>query len=265
MIAQGPGRWSAVGSDPLDALLRPGTIEIALQPVMELTARGHALWGVECLARGPAGTPFADSHEMFEYVRRRGAEIRLDRACFREAVRAVRALPGSPRCSVNVHARTLADDGRFPAFVLEELRKARLSPRTFALEVTAPRDLTPALLEAVAQLRSVGISIGIDDIGLANLDYERLPECQPDYLKIDRCFVRGSPPDLRQVMLESAAGLGQAMGALTVAQGVDTAADLDAVRNQGISLVQGNLAGEPMSAMELVATGLLHGSVAACA
>jgi EAL domain-containing protein (putative c-di-GMP-specific phosphodiesterase class I) len=144
-----------VGSDPLDALLRPGTLEIALQPVVELTVRGSVLWSVECLARGPAGTPFADSHEMFEYVRRRGAEIRMDRACFREAVRAVRALPGSPRCSVNVHARTLADDGRFPAFVLEELRQARLSPRRFTLEVTAPRDLTPALLEAVAQLRSV--------------------------------------------------------------------------------------------------------------
>jgi EAL domain-containing protein (putative c-di-GMP-specific phosphodiesterase class I) len=66
-------------------------------------------------------------------------------------------------------------------------------------------------------------------------------------------------------MLESAAGLGQAMGALTVAQGVDTAGDLDAVRGQGIRLVQGDLAGEPMSAMELVATRLLHGSAAACA
>jgi EAL domain-containing protein (putative c-di-GMP-specific phosphodiesterase class I) len=265
MDQRGAGVWCAVGGDPLDLLLRPGTLGIALQPVLELTRRGPALWSVECLARGPAGTPFADPHEMLQYVRRRGAEIRMDRACVREAVRASRALPGTPRCSINVHARTLADDRRFPAFVLDELRQARLSPRGFSLEIMAPRDLSPALLDGLAQLRAVGISIGVDDVGLSGLDYEGLIECEPDYLKIDRCFVRGSlPDDLRQVMLESVVGLAEAMNAAILAQGIDAEADLDAVRRHGIRLVQGNLLAEPMTAMELVATGLLHGNAAAC-
>jgi EAL domain-containing protein (putative c-di-GMP-specific phosphodiesterase class I) len=164
-----------------------------------------------------------------------------------------------------VHARTLSDDRHFPGFVLDELRRVGLSPRSLSVELLVPRDLSPALLDALAQLRAVGISIGIDDVGLSSTDYEGLVECQPDYLKIDRCFVRTSlPDDLRDVMLESVVRLGQGIGAATIAEGVETRGELDAVRRQGIRLVQGNLMAAPMTATQLIATGLLQGNVAAC-
>jgi len=252
-----------VGEEPLGALLRPGGLLTFFQPIVEVTSRGNALWSVECLTRAPDVLPFASAREMFAYVRQCGAEIPMDRACIREALRSASTLGGVPRFCLNVHARTLADDRHFATFVAAELRRAGISPRRVAIEVLAPGDLTPALLEAIEQLRSMGIAIGIADAGLSTTDYEGLVECRPDYLKVDRCFVRRGPPDdLRDVVLESVVRLAEGIGAAVVAQGVETADELDAVLRQGILIVQGHLFGAAVAPENLERSGLLQ--TAAC-
>ena len=258
-------RWSAVGEEPLGALLRPGGLVTLFQPIVEVTSRGNALWSVECLTRAPDVAPFASAREMFAYVRQCGAEIPMDRACIREALRSATVLPGVPRFCLNVHARTLADDRHFSSFLVNELRRAGMSPRRIALEMLAPRDLTPALLEAIEQLRSIGIAVGVGDAGLSTTDYEGLVECRPDYLKVDRCFVRRGPPDdLREVVLECVVRLAEGIGAAVVAQGVEAAEELDAVLRQGILIVQGHLFGAASTAENLERSGLLQRPGAAC-
>jgi EAL domain-containing protein (putative c-di-GMP-specific phosphodiesterase class I) len=258
-------RWSAVGEEPLGALLRPGGLVTFFQPIVEVTSRGNALWSVECLTRAPDVLPFASAREMFAYVRQCGAEIPMDRACIREALRTASMLSGVPRFCLNVHARTLADDRHFATFLAGELRRAGFSPRRVAIEVLAPSDLTPALFEAIEQLRSIGIAIGIGDAGLSTTDYEGLVECRPDYLKVDRCFVRRGPPDdLREVVLEGVVRLAEGIGAAVVAQGVETAGELDAVLRQGILIVQGHLFGAAASAENLARSGLLRRAGVAC-
>jgi len=252
------GRWFAVGVDPLEVLLRPGGLSVVFQPIVSLKPRGRLLHSVECLVRGPAGTPFEDAASLFAYVRERGAEIPLDRACVTHALSAAAELPQVPRFSLNVHARTLADDRSFPGYLLEVARRFSVNPQQLTLDVLEPDDLAPAALEALEWLRASGFCIAIDGVGLTNTDYEGLVECRPDYLKIDRAFVRRDPPDdARDLLLESLVRLARSVGGQAVAEGVETFEELDGVTSKGIQLVQGYFFGEPMSAAALARTGLL--------
>ncbi len=83
-------------------------------------------------------------------------------------------------------------------------------------------------------------------------------DAQPDYLKVDRYFVHGARGDAqRRAVLDSIAQLAAKLGARTVGEGVEDAADLGTLREFGIDLAQGNLLARPLAADALVASGWL--------
>jgi len=77
--AQALARGFSAGCDPLEVALRPGNLSVVFQPIIDLRPRSRLLHGVECLARGPLGTPLEGARALFEYVRSRGAEIGVDK------------------------------------------------------------------------------------------------------------------------------------------------------------------------------------------
>jgi EAL domain-containing protein (putative c-di-GMP-specific phosphodiesterase class I) len=83
-------------------------------------------------------------------------------------------------------------------------------------------------------------------------------DTQPEYLKIDRYFVRGALGDSqRRAVLDSIAQLGLKLGARVVGEGVEDATDLLSLREFGIDLAQGYLFAAPLSAAELLGSGWL--------
>lgn len=250
--------------DPLDQLLRPGGLTLLLQPIIDLRPQGQLLHGVECMARGPEGSALGDPRALGEAVRRRGAEAEADRLCVAQALHAAAELPEVPRFSLNVHARTLVAHPTFTGFLLDGLRRYGLAPSRITLDVARSRSFGAPLYEVLDGLRGVGLSIAIDEVGVTTTDYERLVECRPDYLKVDRSFVRRDPPDyLRDLMLESVSRLARGMGAQAVAQGVESLDELDAAMAHGVNLVQGKFFGEPMTLQALRQSGVLSGRHAA--
>jgi EAL domain-containing protein (putative c-di-GMP-specific phosphodiesterase class I) len=251
-------KWFS-GRDPLGEIVRPGGLSVVFQPIVDLRPRGRLLHSLECLARGPAGTPFEDASALFDYVRTRGAEVEVDRICAANAIRAAANLPSGPLFSVNVHASTLAADPKFAGHVVELLCHAGLPPARLIVDVLARRSFDGRTFDSIERLRAVGVRIAVDDVGLHSTDYQALVDCHPDFLKIDRAVVRRSPPDdLRDLMLESIARLARSMGAEAVAEGVETLEELDAAASHGVSLVQGHFFGEAMSARSIARSGLLQ-------
>ena len=94
---------------------------------------------------------------------------------------------------------------------------------------------------SLAELRRAGVRIALDDIGVKHSNFRMALDCRPDYFKIDRYLVEGCRDDSsRRAVLESIAGLARKVGARVVAEGVSNPADLGAVTDLGIDLVQGH-------------------------
>lgn len=250
------------GGTLLERLLEPGSLTVLFQPILALRHGAGRLHAVEALLRGPAGTNMARADVMFEYLRRKSEEQRFDRVCVRLALEAARALPGGPLVSINVHASTLARDPGFAGFLADTSAAAGIPPGRLVVEIVehAPCYDVSRLARVLERVRALGARVALDDIGLGQSNYRMILECRPDYYKIDRYLVAGAAGDpYRRSVLRSLAELAEGCGALTVAEGVENAADLGAVLDAGTNLVQGYLFARPAPADELARSSMLAG------
>ena len=242
----------------LDQLLAPGALRPLFQPIVDVRS-GSTLHALEVLVRGPRGTNFEHAGVLFEYVRRRHEEARIDRACFAAALEAAAALPGRPRISINVHASTLAKDKSFVGFLEEKAASCRVAPSRLIVELlehTPFWDVRP-LLDSLQMLRRLGVEIALDDVGVGQSNYRMMVECRPDYLKLDRYFMAGAGDDrYRQAVIASLARLARTLGARAVAEGIETESDLRLVSELGVDLVQGHFLARPLPSVEWAARGV---------
>jgi EAL domain-containing protein (putative c-di-GMP-specific phosphodiesterase class I) len=232
----------------MDRILEPGALSVRFQPVYEAHEHVLLLHYVECLIRGPHSTSVESPEIMFEYARKKNREAEVDRRCVSVILDDARKLPPETRLGINVHASTLALDPGFVDFLAGEAARCGIEADRVVVEIVehAPPWDVGAFRKALQALRDLGASIALDDVGLGHSNFMMILECRPSYFKIDRYFVRGARSDMyRQAVLASVAQLAQPFAARVVAEGVETEADLEAVKNAGINLVQGYLFGLP--------------------
>jgi EAL domain-containing protein (putative c-di-GMP-specific phosphodiesterase class I) len=103
-----------------------------------------------------------------------------------------------------------------------------------------------ALDAALTPLIARGARFAVDDMGAGYSGLRQITALHPTYLKLDRSLVRGidADPD-RAALVRALVGYAQHAGAHLVAEGVETAAELDAVAAIGVVLVQGWYYGRP--------------------
>lgn len=238
----------------LDDILAPGGLTAVFQPIFEVSGPSRRLFGIEGLVRGPAGTNAESAEVLFEYVRRKREESLVDRACVRVLLEAARLLPASLSLSINVHAATLGRDPEFVVYLGDTARACSIDLSRLVLEIV---EHTPcwegkSFSDAIKCLRDVGAAVALDEVGMAQSNYKLILDCRPQYFKIDRYFVQGLHKDFyRAAVLESLAMLAQRFGGRVIAEGVETAADLEAVTSLGIDLIQGHLFCPALSAPRL--------------
>ncbi len=245
----------------LDALLIPGALAFRFQPVFEFNGDARTLHSLECLTCGPQDGNFSRADVLFDFIRLKHAERRMDRRCVADALIAGARLPGAPPLSVNVHAVTLATDRDFPEFLARAAAAAGIDCCRLTVEIIehCPAWELPALSAARGRLGDLGICVALDDVGRAEANFQMIIECRPDVLKIDRLFVTGVHADpLRRAVVDSVITLAAALGAQVVAEGVEEPEDFAALQGSGIRLYQGYLFARPMSGNALVETGILR-------
>jgi EAL domain-containing protein (putative c-di-GMP-specific phosphodiesterase class I) len=237
----------------LDRILAPGALRTVFQPVFDLH-RGDAVHGVECLTRGPVATNAANAAVLFEYVRRKRAEVAVDRACILSAFSTARGLPPGSRLSVNVHATSIVRDPLFLTYFTEAADACGIDLDRITLELV---EHSPALdgvsfSTTIADLRSLGVRIALDDVGVGSSNLRMMLDCRPDYLKIDRYFVSNcDQDDGRLAVIDTVAQLARRLGAQVVAEGIERVEELQALAASGVHLVQGWLFAPALEPAEL--------------
>jgi len=136
---------------------------------------------------------------------------------------------------------------------MDLLDKSRVSPERVTMEVTesgvmANPERAARILE---RLRGLGFGLSIDDFGTgySSLNYVRtLPACE---LKLDRSFVRDIATNASNAaIVRAVVDLSHGLGLEVVAEGVETRADAQAVRELGCDLLQGYYVSRPLAAEE---------------
>jgi EAL domain-containing protein (putative c-di-GMP-specific phosphodiesterase class I) len=102
------------------------------------------------------------------------------------------------------------------------------------------------------QLRNLGVSVALDDFGTGYSSLSYLTKFPFDKIKIDKSFTQNMTKrvDCRAIV-SSVRALGEGLGIMTTAEGVETEQQFEMLRVAGIDLVQGYLFGRPLPAPEL--------------
>ena len=128
--------------------------------------------------------------------------------------------------------------------VREVLDETGIDPQTLKLEVTE-RVIMEDAASAIAtlrDLRSLGIKLAIDDFGTGYASLANLKQFAVNILKIDRMFVDGISRDIDDTsIVEAVIAIGKSLGIRTVAEGVETPAQLAFLTARGCNSGQGHL------------------------
>jgi EAL domain-containing protein (putative c-di-GMP-specific phosphodiesterase class I) len=202
--------------------------------------------GYEALARFNA-KPKRPPNEWFAEAWEVGLGVELEMKAVKQVLADIRRLPQG-YVSFNLSPLAVLD----PAFkqLIPKLPYGR-----FVLEMTehVPVPDYEELIGFLSELRTRGLRIAVDDAGAGYASFRHILRLNPDLIKLDMSLVRGVDRDQALRSLTAAVtGFAAQMGALVVAEGVETEGELLALRKLGVQYGQGwDLFGEPKPVQEV--------------
>lgn len=226
--------------------------------VIGAEALSRGVIGVEALTRGTNGFGLGAITEggqlippaaLFRMAAEEGLTLALDRLCRETAIRTFAALERHEDLILflNVETSTIERDLAGPDEILKCAAQVTLSPRNIAIEIleSAFED-AGKLAERLSRFRDHGFLLVLDDIGAGYSNLDRIALIKPDILKLDRNLIFGIDKDYhRQETFKSLVQLARRIGALVVAEGVETQQQAIIALELGADLLQGFFLGKP--------------------
>jgi EAL domain-containing protein (putative c-di-GMP-specific phosphodiesterase class I) len=227
-----------------------GAVEIAVQPIVDVST--GSLVAAEALARFPLA-PEAPIDETFALAHAAGRGADLEAACIRAALRKRRTeLPPRVLMTVNVSPDALNHPSVQSAFLRD------LSGVIVEITEHASADVA-GLQSAIADLRSRGARIAIDDASTGYAGLLRLTALRPDYVKLDRGLVTGARDSVEQsAVIEALVSLSHRIGAQVLGEGVEHLDDLTALAELDVDLAQGFYIGRPSPVLPVELPGAME-------
>jgi EAL domain-containing protein (putative c-di-GMP-specific phosphodiesterase class I) len=156
--------------------------------------------------------------------------------------------------AVNISARQFQRG--LVELVSDVLAETGLEPSALELEITegsAMHDVERTV-RTLKDLKSLGVALAIDDFGTGFSSLSYLSRFPIDRLKIDQSFVSALGKDSSATAIASAVvTLGHSLGLRVIAEGVETQAQLNALRDLGCDEIQGYLFSKPLGYEEFIA------------
>jgi EAL domain-containing protein (putative c-di-GMP-specific phosphodiesterase class I) len=224
--------------------LEPGAFSIHLQPICALVG-GQPL-GFEALSRFVLEPPrkpdawFADAADC-------GLGIELECAAIEAALLVYERLPACFTLSVNASPETVSSGA------LARLLENRVIDR-LTLEVTEHAAVNyEALNSELAPLRARGLKLAIDDAGAGFAGLQHILQLQPDIIKLDMTLIQTIDVDpARRALAGAMQMFARQTGAVLIAEGVESQAELSTLAQLSFMRAQGYLLGKPQPWQEVL-------------
>ncbi len=221
--------------DEIRSIIASRAFTTVFQPIVELESR--ATIGFEALTRFADGTA---PDVRFAQASAAGVGLELEVATLEAAFRASEPLPANALLNVNVSPELVLAGEPLGSML------RRWSWQTI-LELTEHDaiDDYEVLRAAIRPLRP-NVRLAIDDAGAGFASFRHILELAPDFVKLDRAIIAGLDADpARQALVAGMRHFAVTTGCQLIAEGIETAAELDALRSLGVSLGQGYYLGRP--------------------
>ncbi len=252
-------KWDAIGNlTPLSRaksevramwfadVLRGGNFFTKFQPIAEL--RSGDVIGYEGLLRGRADSTSRPSAEMFPAAKALRVERPFEKLSWLYVLESAERLPDSTRLFLNVNPQLLAEEPEGLGALWSALEESQLPPSRLVLDLVEVETVSSfdPLARAVEEARERGIAVALDDV---TSPYKTIQCCEafrPQWVKVDCQITRGVSRDpRRRAILKFLGRLSRHFSFGLVAEGVESAADLDACAAAGVIAAQGYFVGRP--------------------
>ncbi len=183
-----------------------------------------------------------------------GFIVQLGDWALRRACEEAATWPKHIRVAVNLSVAQFRS-GRVRQSVIQALGSAGLSPNRLELEITESvlMDDVDDVAAVLHNLQEMGVGIALDDFGTGFSSLGYLTRMRFDKIKIDKHFIHELQGEASSALavLRSVVALSKSLGLATLAEGIETADQLERVRAEGCSEAQGYLIGKPMPARSI--------------
>jgi diguanylate cyclase (GGDEF)-like protein len=229
-----------------------GEFELHYQPLVNIER--NEISGCEALIRWHHPEKgMISPGDFIPLAEENGFIVPLGEWVIRKACTTAATWPEHIRVAVNLSPAQFKNPGLVQV-VVSALAASSLQPQRLELEITETvlLDDSAATLATLHQLRALGVRVAMDDFGTGYSSLSYLQSFPFDKIKIDRSFIkevanRKSAVDIVRAVAALANGLGMA----TTAEGVETKEQLDTVKAEGCTEMQGFLFSRPRPAHEI--------------
>lgn len=227
-------------------------LSLVYQPQVNLASQKVS--GFEALLRWHSATRGAVSPlDFIPLAEETGLITSIGEWVLRTACREAACWPNNLIVAVNVSAVQFAHPNLVKV-VVSALAESGLDPQRLELEITESvlLDAHGQTLAVLNALRAMGVRMALDDFGTGYSSLGYLRRFSFDKIKIDQSFVRGTANDpAGQAIVRAISSLGQSLGMKTVAEGVETAEQLERIAADGCTDAQGYLISRPLPAGQI--------------
>jgi EAL domain-containing protein (putative c-di-GMP-specific phosphodiesterase class I) len=213
-------------------------LRVVYQPIVDLL--NGAVVGYEALSRFSL-SPVRPPDQWFSEAAAIGLGVELELHALRAALAERHKLPSGTYLSLNVSPQTAMSP------LLSDLLAA-FPCEGLVLEVTehVGIDDYDALTGSLGRLRSWGLRIAIDDAGSGYASLRHILDIRPDIIKLDIALTRGIGSDpARQALAIALVSFRKDIGAVLVAEGIETRTELEVLVRLGLRHGQGYFLGRP--------------------
>jgi|GEM_PF-1007308 len=220
-------------------------LDVHYQPIVAL--HDGSVVGLEALLRwrGPDGQ-FVALPEIIAIAEETGLILPIGRFVMERACRDVRRwqeeMGADEKLAIAINVSIVQlENGTLIQDVDRALAESGLPPTSLVLEITESALSTDSLdsVRTIRALRARGIRLALDDFGTGYSSLARLRRFPVDIVKIDRSFVTAINKGREGVLVQSILDLGRSLEMEVVAEGVETEAQMLALRARGATLGQG--------------------------
>jgi diguanylate cyclase (GGDEF)-like protein len=239
--------------DGLRSALNERRFEIHYQPLV--TCKGREVTCYEALLRWKDDERgYIPPAEFIPLAEETGLIIPIGAWVLEQACREALQLPQDVRVAVNCSAIQL-QDGKLVETVRRVLASTGLSPERLEIEITETALMAKSGREVqqLRELAAIGVSLALDDFGTGYSSLSYLEAYPVHILKIDRSFVIAmESKESTLAIVQMIISLAHCLGMKTVAEGVETSAQMEVLRALGCDEIQGYFISRPGPANEIL-------------
>lgn len=237
------------------------------QPVV-LMGNGE-IAGYEGLIRGPSDSPLHSPLNLFRAANENGLAVEVEHLSRQIVLENFARLNLSGKLFLNVSPECLLQRNAKYGETLGYIHNLGLRPDRVIIELTENQRTYDynLLREAAKHYRAMGFEIAIDDLGEGFSSLRLWSELRPEYVKIDMHFIQGIDQDpVKHQFVSSIQQIAEKSGTRVVAEGIETEAELQVIKDLGIVHGQGYYiarpSGQPVMALPAEVVKALEKTIA---